>query len=76
MKFNPITCPKCGELATGTVDLLIGIALFDIDPDTGEAEYEGRTDIWWDGQQSDQDSQGRYFLTCEHGHEWPAEMQG
>jgi len=52
----------------------MGTALFDIDPDTGEAEYEGRTEIWWDGQQSDVDSQGRFRLTCEHGHEWRAEM--
>jgi hypothetical protein len=75
MKFNPISCPECGELAKGTLETLPGMARLYIYPDTGEAEYEGATDIWWDGQKSDLDSEGRYLLTCANGHEWPAEMQ-
>jgi len=50
------------------------VALLNVDPDTGDAEYDGQTKIWWDGQQSNRDSQGRYLLTCENCHEWPAEM--
>jgi hypothetical protein len=75
MKFSPVRCPTCGQLAKGTLETLPGMALLGIDPDTGEADYEGRTEIWWNDQRSNRDLQGRYMLTCENGHEWPAEMQ-
>ena len=58
----------------GTLETLPGVALLNVDPETGDAEYGGETKIWWDGQQSNRDLQGRYLLTCENCHEWPAEM--
>ena len=75
MKFKPVTCPKCGKLAKATLDTVPGMALLNIDLDTSEAEYEGTTEICWEDQRTERDSEGRYMLACENGHEWPAELQ-
>src|SRR6266704_5511221 len=75
MKFKPLACPICGEIPRGTLETLHGIAHMNIDQKTGEAEYDGWTEVWWDEQMSDQDSQGRYLLACRNGHEWPAERE-
>jgi len=75
MRFSPIACPVCGKLAKGTIETVQGVALFEIDPNTAEAEYEGSTEIWWDGQMTDRDLEGRYILICEEGHDWPAELE-
>jgi hypothetical protein len=75
MKFNPVMCPRCGALAKGTLETVPGLALLDVDPDTGDAQYAGWTDIWWDDQKSVRDSKGHCMLACENGHEWPAEKQ-
>jgi copper chaperone CopZ len=74
MKFSPLACPVCGKLARGTVETVKGVALMEIDPDTGEADYKGYTEIWWDEQMSDGDSEGRYILICDEGHDWPARL--
>jgi hypothetical protein len=74
MKFDPVLCLICGKLAKGTLETVPGVALLDIDPDTGESQYGGETAIWWDDQKSNLDSEGRYLLTCHDGHLWPAKM--
>jgi hypothetical protein len=75
MKFIPSECPECGTPAKGTVDTVPGLALLVIDEDTGEAEYGGYTEVWWDDQTTDRDSQGRHALACENGHRWWAVLQ-
>jgi hypothetical protein len=60
---------------SGTVDSVPGVALLNVDPHTGNAEYAGETEIWWDDQKTDRDSQGRFMLICDNGHVWPAEIQ-
>jgi hypothetical protein len=75
MKFDPVKWPRCGKLAMGTLETLPGLAVLDIDPDTGEAQYGGWTDIWWDAQKSVHDSNGRCLLACKNAHEWTAEGQ-
>lgn len=53
--FTPVTCLKCGELPTGTVETLSGIALLQLreEPDTRKKpmlEYSGETEVEWDSQ--------------------------
>jgi len=74
MKFTPITCPTCGEPAEGTLDTVPGVALLHVDAQTGEAEYRGETEMWWDDQKTILDSVGRYMLCCPNGHDWPATL--
>ena len=52
------------------MDTVPGVGLLIVDEDTGEAEYGGYTEIWWNDQTTEQDSQGRYALTCENDHRW------
>jgi hypothetical protein len=52
MKFSPFVCPECGRVAKGTLDTVPGVALLVIDEDSGEAEYGGYTEMWWDGRRS------------------------
>jgi hypothetical protein len=71
MRFDPPTCPECGEYAKGTFETIPGVALLMFDDD-GNAEYFGQTDVGWDGQETDRDEQGRATLICPSGHAWQA----
>ena len=73
MRLNPPTCPVCGQIARGTVEIIPGLALLSFD-ESGEADYAGETQVHWDGQTTDRDNQGRVRLICSAGHDWPATM--
>jgi hypothetical protein len=55
------------------LETIPGVALLLFDED-GSAEYQGETDVCWDGQQTVGDKDGRATLVCPDGHEWPAAM--
>ena len=74
MRFDPLFCPECGEMARGTVETVAGVAEFDI-ADDGSVTYSGYTDIWWEEQQTVEDEGGIIRLVCHCGHDWSARMQ-
>lgn len=74
MQFIPPACPQCGQPPKGTIERLLGLALLDVDEETGSAQYGGETELWWDSQKSVRDKQGRVTLVCANDHEWKAEM--
>ncbi len=74
MRFNPTLCPKCQCVPQGTLETVPGVAsLFEVEGESGVFEYEGYTDMWWDGQTTIRDAAGLVTLTCGE-HEWKAEM--
>ena len=73
MRFDPWKCPECGKPARGTHEMVPGLALLNFAPD-GEAEYEGETKMYWDGQTTDTDDAGKVLLECPEGHQWPADI--
>jgi len=75
MRLDPPTCPVCGQVARGTVETIPGLALLSFD-ERGEADYSGGTEVHWDGQAVDRDSQGRVRLICPAGHQWLATITG
>ena len=74
MRFDPLFCPECGEMARGTVETVSGIAEFDASGD-GSVMYSGYTAIDWDAQETVVDEGGTARLVCPSGHEWSARMQ-
>jgi hypothetical protein len=74
MKFSIPKCPTCGELTCGTLEMIPGIALLDINDD-GTAEYAGETEPWWDDQETWKDSEGRVQLRCDNGHSWQSKKE-
>ena len=68
MRFDPIKCPECHELAIGSVETVPGIALFMVFDDG--VEYDGMTKIYWDGQTTDRDEDGKALLQCCNDHTW------
>ena len=74
MKFKPIACPEGAAPAQGTLDTIPGLALLNVDTETGEADYQGMTEVWWDDQRTIQDARGRHMLQCTNGYDWAAEM--
>lgn len=70
MKFHPMHCPQCGEPARGTLDSIPGVAEFTEPAASGEVEYCGSTDVWWDEQKTERDVQGHFHLICHEGHDW------
>jgi len=74
MRFDPNVCPTCGGRARGTMETLPGLAEFDVNDD-GSYEYGGYTEVFWDGQVTDKDDEGRVTLICgtDDAHEWQAE---
>lgn len=70
MKWEQNRCPTCGEPARSTTETVPGEALLQYQVDTDSFEYEGETKIWWDGQASDLDAEGRNCLRCANDHEW------
>jgi len=76
MKFEIDKCPKCGGDIHGTEDTLYATAELIRDDETGEYEYEGRTEIWWDSQTTDAGPSGHPLVRCsdcEHIWETPCD---
>lgn len=77
MRFNPWKCPECGKPAAGTLETIPGMALLTFD-ENGEAEYDGETKVYWDGQttvtKTTAELDEACLLQCPNGHEWPAEQ--
>ena len=71
MRFNPWKCPECDQTATGTVELIRGLALLMFD-EQGDADYEGETKVDWDSQTSLLDARDQVTLECPNGHQWQA----
>lgn len=74
MRLLTPTCPECGEPAQWTVDCIPGGALIDLDED-GTFEYAGETKMFWDGQTTETDEEGRLLVGCGE-HEWFSEVEG
>lgn len=71
MRFDPPTCPECGEEPQGTLETLPGCATFRRLKD-GTCEYGGSTEVFWDGQMTNLDKEGRVELLCkgDGAHDW------
>ena len=77
MRFDPPKCPECGEDPLGTLEDLTGRAEFSRQEDDGAYEYSGSTEVFWDGQMTRTDEEGKVALLCENGHDWFAtRMEG
>lgn len=82
MKLHVPNCPTCGLPARGTVERLIGVAVFGGEPEPdGEVEYFGETEICWDDQRTmlQRDSKPKGpdnlpLVCCENGHDWPTQI--
>ncbi|TPP04222.1 hypothetical protein [Rhizobium glycinendophyticum] len=65
----PFVSPN-GSQIIGTAEILLATARISwIDPDTGEPEYEGGTDIHWNSQETAQ-RDGKLLYVCAEGKEW------
>jgi len=64
MKFVKPRCPKCGELAVGTLEKLQGCAELDWQDEEGNAEYSGSTDIHWNSQETVRPTSNTVILYC------------
>lgn len=71
MMFDVPRCPVCGELASGTLETVPGLALLCFD-ENGEAAYVGETKIAWNDQVTCHDREGQVTLECPDGHRWQA----
>lgn len=69
MRFEKPNCPQCGEPVEGTVERLAGCAQL-FPTEGGEYEYEGSTEVWWNGQITEKDEDGDIALVCPNGHVW------
>jgi hypothetical protein len=77
MRFDPIRCPECGELANAVMEeIRYCRALISEPGPDGEVEYSGGTDVNWDGQAPMREDGGRILLTCPDGHDWLAVASG
>ena len=74
MRFDPCKCPGCGDVATGVLETVSGLALLNVDAD-GSADYAGETDIDWDDQRTLLDDKGHATLRCPNGHQWQAAVK-
>lgn len=69
MKFEQDHCPECGEELRGTCDTIPGCAVMSRQ-ENGSYEYVGETDVFWDGQMSEKDEEGKVRVQCRGGHDW------
>lgn len=76
MKFEPINCPECGELARGTVEWVPACAYFTEPDEKGEVEYSGETEPFWEGQLTETTEDGEVILECPEAHQWEAILDG
>ncbi len=72
MKLKTLQCPKCGEMAQGTVETLSGCALFGPINEDGSIDYAGETKICWDAQKTvvDEGNANSVLLICPNAHQW------
>lgn len=75
MKLEIPKCPECGEIATGTFEMIPGIAFLTAIDSDGEVEYAGETKVLWDGQRAVV-RDGKYTLLCCNHHEWQSAIDG
>lgn len=75
MKLTVPQCPTCQRHAIGTVDVLPATALFNLPGTTGEVEYSGTSEIYWDSQHTQRGESQLPLLTCGE-HEWESEIAG
>jgi hypothetical protein len=73
MHFDTPRCPVCGQLARGVWESAPGLALLAVNA-KGHAEYQGETEMDWDGQSVQLDEEGCATLECPNGHRWPSSM--
>lgn len=66
MKISPDKCPECGACIEGTCETLTGVALL-FQNDDGTYEYNGQTDIHWNGQKTVKVGEETEVI-CEQGH--------
>lgn len=70
---GPLKCPECGEEIKGSVDLVPGCALMNVDPD-GTFEWAGETEMDWDNQHNLEQDPKRMRVQCCDGHEWIVDL--
>lgn len=70
MKREPLRCSECGEVADGTVDTVPARALLTRPDERGHVEWAGETKMFWDGQMTETEAEGRWTLECTNGHQW------
>jgi hypothetical protein len=73
MRIQPANCPVCGEIAHGTLDTIPGVALLMPNEDSS-FDWAGETEVFWDGQTTDLDAEGRATVRCSNGHSWEATL--
>jgi hypothetical protein len=64
LKFDPPACPKCGADWFGTVETIPGNVAHLIRAGDGAYEYDGTTDINYDGQTTDTAADGGVVVFC------------
>ena len=70
MKLAEPKCPNCGLGAVGTVEQVPGISYFNRSPCRGSVEYQGDTELCWEGQKTEQLPDGRSQVICKNDHTW------
>lgn len=74
MKLSVPHCPTCRAPAIGTVDTVPGTALFTSLDEDGHVEYEGYTEMDWDGQETLTGEHEQPLVTCGQ-HSWESAIQ-
>jgi hypothetical protein len=59
-----------GSEIKGTLETLSGCALAYEFDETGEPNYQGETEIWWDEQKTVTNDKGQMLYLDEDGNEW------
>ncbi len=73
MKFEKPKCPDCGAYASSTWDNVPGQALLTEPDENGEFDYVGETEMFWDGQTTDETEEG-LLLGCDCGETWRSKL--
>lgn len=76
MRLGKPNCPECGQPARGTLELIHGCAEFS-QHGADLFDYDGYTDVFWDGQMTCRQDNSReygpdnlHIALCRNGHEW------
>jgi len=69
MRFAIAVCPTCGGPPEGSVDLIPGTAMLHQNDD-GTFDWEGETEVHWDGQYNIAIAPDTMTVQCWQGHEW------
>lgn len=75
MKVGKPICPKCGQPAIGTADIVYAVALFSGDPSDGDVEWAGETEVDWNAQTPERDENGFPMVICDNGHTWGTKIK-